>query len=476
MKENLILLAKLLATDNAFNLAFSSKVTSEEKYELSKTKITSLTHEDFSEFLEKLQETQEKELSPEELEQIAGGGLVNKLATAALLLTTVVLPTATQSASAMFTPETEVNQSQENDDDPDYELLIPAYDRLSSYRDYVESTENTVQAGTEQRNAPTADTDDEKTDDENTSDSDSQSENLKPNEEVSSSDEEESEENSVSDGEWQLSKAGKKAERQTVNQNKKKQQKTQQQQLNCQKQATQKELKAKVSNLKSSASSADPTAYKGLANSLEKARKTFFVGYNEQKADALSAWQVPHQLRCKDGFAIIGDSSRTAKITTSTMEHILFGHFDEYGFLCGGGHTKSAKENMKEACNSLKGVNAEENAAFKKIIENLPDVDNDIQRHSCGVEYLDTKNLAVNENNLIKTFFPDNFNYNKLQSVISAALKEVSVTNETPCGQPCEVLVEYDGLLVKVCLTVTNIDVSTVKFNVNSCFPVLFKK
>lgn len=100
MKENLILLAKLLATDNAFNLAFSSKVTSEEKYELSKTKITSLTHEDFSEFLEKLQEAQEKELSPEELEQIAGGGLVNKLATAALLLTTVVLPTATQSVSA----------------------------------------------------------------------------------------------------------------------------------------------------------------------------------------------------------------------------------------------------------------------------------------------------------------------------------------------------------------------------------------
>lgn len=100
MKENLILLAKLLATDISFNLAFSSKVTSEEKYELSKTKITSLTHEDFSEFLEKLQEAQEKELSPEELEQIAGGGLVNKLATAALLLTTVVLPTATQSVSA----------------------------------------------------------------------------------------------------------------------------------------------------------------------------------------------------------------------------------------------------------------------------------------------------------------------------------------------------------------------------------------
>lgn len=476
MKENLILLAKLLATDNSFNLDFSSKVTSEEKYELSKTKITSLTHEDFSEFLEKLQETQEKELSPEELEQIAGGGLVNKLATAALLLTTVVLPTATQSASAMFTPETEVNQSQEKDKDPDYELLIPAYDRLSSYRDYVESTENTVQAGTEQRNAPTADTDDEKTDDENTSDSDSQSENLEPNEEGSSSDEEESEENSVSDGKWQLSKAGKKAERQTMNQNKKKQQEAQQQQLNCKKQATQEELKAKVIDLKSSASSADPTAYKELADSLIKACKTFFDGYNDRKADALDAWQVPTNLRGEKGEATIKSSSKTAKITTSTMEHILLGEFNTYGFLCGGGHTKYAKINMKEACNSLRKVNAEENEAFKKIIDNLPDVDSDIKKHDCGVEYLDTKNLAETDKNLIKTFFPDDFNYNKLQGVISAALKNVSVTNETQRGQPCEVLVEYDGLLVKVCLTVTNIDGSTVKFNVNSCFPVLFKK
>lgn len=51
-------------------------------------------------FLKKLQEVQEKELSQEELEQITGGkGLANKLATAAFLLATVVLPTAMQSTS-----------------------------------------------------------------------------------------------------------------------------------------------------------------------------------------------------------------------------------------------------------------------------------------------------------------------------------------------------------------------------------------
>lgn len=96
----MILLARLLATDNEFNLAFSSKITSEEKYELAKTEFTNLTQEDFLGFLKKLQEVQEKELSQEELEQITGGkGLANKLATAAFLLATVVLPTAMQSTS-----------------------------------------------------------------------------------------------------------------------------------------------------------------------------------------------------------------------------------------------------------------------------------------------------------------------------------------------------------------------------------------
>lgn len=66
-------MARLLATDNAFNLAFSSKITPEEKYELAKTKFTNLTQEDFLGFLKKLQEVQEKELSQEELEQITGG-------------------------------------------------------------------------------------------------------------------------------------------------------------------------------------------------------------------------------------------------------------------------------------------------------------------------------------------------------------------------------------------------------------------
>ena len=54
MKENLVSLAKLLATDDTFNLAFSSQGTNEEKYKLVKTKFTDLTREDFSEFLEKL--------------------------------------------------------------------------------------------------------------------------------------------------------------------------------------------------------------------------------------------------------------------------------------------------------------------------------------------------------------------------------------------------------------------------------------
>ena len=74
MKENLVSLAKLLATDDEFNLAFSSRGTDEEKYELAKTKFTNLTREDFSEFLEKLHEVEKAnfaELLPDELELIS---------------------------------------------------------------------------------------------------------------------------------------------------------------------------------------------------------------------------------------------------------------------------------------------------------------------------------------------------------------------------------------------------------------------
>ncbi len=92
MKENLVSLAKLLATDDAFNLAFSSQGTDEEKYELAKTKFTDLTREDFSEFLEKLREAEKAnlaELSPDELEMVAGGagGWATKLAAAAMFVT-----------------------------------------------------------------------------------------------------------------------------------------------------------------------------------------------------------------------------------------------------------------------------------------------------------------------------------------------------------------------------------------------------
>lgn len=94
MKENLVSLAKLLATDDAFTLAFSSRGTDEEKYELAKTKFTDLTREDFSKFLEKLHEAEKAnlaELSPDELEMVAGGagGWATKLAAAAMLVTTL---------------------------------------------------------------------------------------------------------------------------------------------------------------------------------------------------------------------------------------------------------------------------------------------------------------------------------------------------------------------------------------------------
>ena len=94
MKENLVSLAKLLATDDAFTLAFSSRGTDEEKYELAKTKFTDLTREDFSEFLEKLRETEGANLanlSPDELEMVAGGagGWGTKLAAATMLVTTL---------------------------------------------------------------------------------------------------------------------------------------------------------------------------------------------------------------------------------------------------------------------------------------------------------------------------------------------------------------------------------------------------
>ena len=93
MKENLVLLAKLLSTDDAFNLAFSSAKTDEEKFELAKSKIDDLTRDDFSEFLQRLREAAKNnlaQLSPDELENVSGGfggGLVTKLAATAMFVT-----------------------------------------------------------------------------------------------------------------------------------------------------------------------------------------------------------------------------------------------------------------------------------------------------------------------------------------------------------------------------------------------------
>ena len=94
MKENLVSLAKLLAIDDAFTLAFSSRGTDEEKYELAKTKFTDLTREDFSEFLKKLREAEKAnlaELSPDELKMVAGGvgSWATQLAAATILVTTL---------------------------------------------------------------------------------------------------------------------------------------------------------------------------------------------------------------------------------------------------------------------------------------------------------------------------------------------------------------------------------------------------
>ena len=92
MKENLVSLAKLLATDDTFNLAFSSQGTNEGKYKLVKTKFTDLTREDFSEFLEKLCEAKKNSLascSPDELEMVTGGirGWVTKTAAMTVIAT-----------------------------------------------------------------------------------------------------------------------------------------------------------------------------------------------------------------------------------------------------------------------------------------------------------------------------------------------------------------------------------------------------
>lgn len=92
MKEILVSLAKLLATDDAFNLAFSSLATDGEKYELAKTKFTDLTREDFSDFLEELDNSEKAslaDLSADELALVAGGagGLATKLAATAMLVT-----------------------------------------------------------------------------------------------------------------------------------------------------------------------------------------------------------------------------------------------------------------------------------------------------------------------------------------------------------------------------------------------------
>ena len=111
MKENLVSLAKLLATDDTFNLAFSSRGTDEEKYELAKTKFTDLTREDFSEFLEKLHEAEKAnlaELSPDELEMVAGGtgGWATKLAAAAMFVTALgATGVLSQQADAARTPK-----------------------------------------------------------------------------------------------------------------------------------------------------------------------------------------------------------------------------------------------------------------------------------------------------------------------------------------------------------------------------------
>lgn len=86
MKNSLILLAEIIATDNNFAQSFYSKQSIEEKFKLAKTKFVDLSKEDFVKFYNELQELEKSNLKLylSDLENISGGIGNSKIKLAAL--------------------------------------------------------------------------------------------------------------------------------------------------------------------------------------------------------------------------------------------------------------------------------------------------------------------------------------------------------------------------------------------------------
>ena len=110
MKDNLILLADLLANDDNFAADFSSRKSVNDKFKLAKAKLKNLEKEEFTEFLERLQSLEKigQRLSMEELENVSGGvgGYKTKLAALAFLglALTPLASMGTEIASADYPP------------------------------------------------------------------------------------------------------------------------------------------------------------------------------------------------------------------------------------------------------------------------------------------------------------------------------------------------------------------------------------
>lgn len=89
MKDNLILLADLLANDDNFAADFSSRKSADDKFKLAKAKLKNLEKEEFTEFLESLQSLEkiDQKLPLDKLQNVSGGvgGYKTKLAALAFL-------------------------------------------------------------------------------------------------------------------------------------------------------------------------------------------------------------------------------------------------------------------------------------------------------------------------------------------------------------------------------------------------------
>lgn len=108
MKNDLILLAELLANDDNFALEFSSKQSVTEKFELAKSKFNNLNEDEFEKFLAVLQSLEKvnQKLSLEEMEKVSGGVGNNKLKLAALTFLGITLaPMATSATVSAVLPK-----------------------------------------------------------------------------------------------------------------------------------------------------------------------------------------------------------------------------------------------------------------------------------------------------------------------------------------------------------------------------------